>query len=336
MRTATRREMLRSVAAASAAFVLTHCAPTAPEVVQRIGWLSVLPNVESNKPQVDAFRERMAELGYVEGRDVNLVFRFTGQQAELTESLVGELRSLQVRVIVGHGTATAAKPFLGGTAFVMAIAFDPVELGNVESLARPGGSITGVASVTSALISKRLELLKEVAPRVSHVGLLRNAFAGAINARVLAQAREDGARSGFSVDPVDIDTQRREPTVLADTFISAAAAGIDGLVATYQINLLNDNRQLLAEITAQHRLPTIYAEPSPVEGGGLASLGADQREHVRRAAGYVDKILKGANPAELPIDIPEQVEIALNLTAAQRLSLSFPPSVLARANRVIK
>ncbi len=338
MRAVGRRTLLRYTASAIAVVSLVRCAPTAPRTPQRIGWLSVFLDADADKEQLDPFRERLRELGHAEGRDLDLVLRFTGQRPERTEALIGELRALPVRVIVGHGTAVDAKPFLSGMPFVMAIGFDPVENGVAQSLARPGGSITGVAGSTTALISKRLELLKEVAPRTSLVGLLRNAFSpDAFNARVIEQARVAAERFGMRVTPIDLDTRRPDASgAIEDAFARAAAAGNDGIVAVFQFARIRDNRELAAELTARYRLPAIYAESSPVEGGGLASLGADQREHVRRAAGYVDKILKGANPAELPIEIPEQVEIALNLTAAKQLGLDLAPSVLARANHVFK
>jgi putative ABC transport system substrate-binding protein len=320
-----------SAGAVAAASVFATCGPP-PRTLQRIGWLWNTPS-SAARNELDVLRTRMRELGYEEGRDLEVLSRFTDGRRERVEPLVAELRSLQVKVILSTAAAALAKPFLGDTPLVMAVSgYDPVELGTVESLARPGGNITGVALLSSSLILKRMELLKEIAPGLSTIGLVR-AVSGppAASALHLKYGRESAEKLGVRLVEMDVDATRADRL---DEFLPRAiAAGAGGFTIATAIG---PDELRIAELAIEHRLPAVFTSRDAVEAGGLVSIGDDATEQVKRAAGYVDKILRGARPAELPIDIPEKLEVVMNARTAVRLGLTLASSVLQRADDVVR
>jgi putative ABC transport system substrate-binding protein len=282
-------------------------------------------------PLLDAFRQGLRELGYDEGRNISIEYRWAEGRDERLPELAADLVRLRVDVIVvGAGAVEAAKRATTTTIpIVMPLSGDPVQAGLVTSLARPGGNITGLTSLSGELPGKWVELLKETLPRVSRVAVLwdpagnpspvqtSEAAARALGVRlhVLKVGRADG------FEPALAEAQRKD----------AGALIVLGSPFFYV------HRTRLVELAAKHRLPTIYPQREFVVGaGGLMSYGADYHHQFRRAASYVDKILKGAKPGDLPIEQPTKFELVINRRTARGLGLSIPPSVLARAAEIIE
>jgi putative ABC transport system substrate-binding protein len=280
----------------------------------------------------DAFRQQLRELGYVEGRNVNFEQRFAKGRAEALPALANELVQLKVAVIVTTASAAAAAAARATRKIpiVMATGGDQVSRGLAASLARPGGNVTGVTSLTSDLMGKRFDLLREVAPKSSRLAALWHSD----NTASMTSVRElEGsaarARVAFQSFPV------REGVDLADAFSAMTRERIDAIVV---VNgpLFYTERRRIAELALKHKLPAIYGAAEYVEAGGLLAYGPSYPDLFRRAAIYVDKILKGANPANLPIEQPTTFELVINGNTARALGLVIPPSMLARANRVIQ
>jgi putative ABC transport system substrate-binding protein len=281
-------------------------------------------------PLVEAFRQGLRELGYDEGRNISIEYRWAEGRDERLPSLAADLVRLKVDVIVaGVGAVEAAKRLTTTIPIVMPVSTDPVRAGLVTSLARPGGNITGVTTLSGELPGKWLELLKETIPRISRVATLWDSAGDPSQVPTLeAAARSLGVR--LFVLKVK----------LADDFGSAFSeartheAGALIVVGSARFYV---HRTRLVELSAKHRIPTIYAQREFVVGsGGLMSYGADYHHLFQRAATYVDKILKGAKPADLPIEQPTKFELVINLKTAKTLGLTIPPSVLARADDVIQ
>jgi putative ABC transport system substrate-binding protein len=313
--------------------VLTGCGwhpftPTPPEV-PAVGVLSGFSQSEAHEI-TDPFRQGLTELGYVEGRNIALELRFTDGQDERLPSLAGELVARPVRVIFASDTpaALAAKAATGAIPIVMA-GGDPVALGLADSLARPGGHVTGLSYASMLLAGKRLELLKQVAPATRRVVALWYApnAVGAVNLR---EAQEASPRLGIDLRPVGI----RGPDDLDAAFHAVAAQQPDALFVIS--GGLNTRRARILEFAAGTGLPAVFQRREWVEGGGLMSYAVDFQDVYRRAASFVDKILKGARPADLPIERPTEFELVINLRTARALGLTIPPSVLQQATEVIQ
>ena len=281
-------------------------------------------------PLLDAFRQGLRELGYEEGRNISIEYRWAEGRDERLPGLAAELVRLKVDVIVaGAGAVEAAKHATTTIPIVMPVSGDPVRAGLVASLGRPGGNITGLTSLSGELPGKWLELLKETLPRVSRVAVLwdpasdpsqvKTSEAAARSLGVRLQVLKVGRAASF------------EPAFAEARHNDAGALIVLGSPSFYV------HRTRLVELAAKHRLPTIYAQREFVVGsGGLMSYGADYHDQFRRAATYVDKILKGAKPADLPVEQPTVFELVINMRTAKTLGLTIPPSVLARANEVIE
>ena len=282
---------------------------------------------------VGPFREGLRELGYEEGRNVAIEYRWADGKYDRFPALVAELLAAKVDVIVTAGTpaALAVKKATTTVPLVMVAVGDPVGTGIVPSLARPGGNITGLSSIAPDLEGKRLELLREVVPKLSHVAFFlnpANAFhtVSMRQARVAAQslgnkaAAVGGARSRSSSTAHSPPSSRKKPDAL--------------LILADRVFL--HNRERMMEFATQQRLPSVNAYRELVEAGGLMSYGPSYEDMHRRAADYVDKILKGAKPADLPIEQPTKFTLLINLKAAKALGLTVPPSLLARADEVIE
>ena len=268
-------------------------------------------------------------------RTITIEYRFAEQKPERISDLAAELVRLKVDLIVvaGIGVALAAKKATTTIPIVMTRAGDPVVLGLVASLARPGGNITGVSTLSFDLITKRLEILKDAVPKLARVGVLwqGEAVAGSDSA-VLKELRPAAVALKLKLD--EIETQR-DPKGLESAFQTAKQKQVGAIMTTGSPFFLSERKRLF-ELAGKHRLPAIYSQKEYVEDGGLMSYGADYDDLYRRAAVYVDKILKGAKPADLPVQQATKFEFVINLKAAKQIGLTLSPEFLSRANKVIK
>jgi putative ABC transport system substrate-binding protein len=286
----------------------------------------------ANAARIKTFRQGLRELGYVEGKNINIEWRSAEGKLDRLPALAAELVGLKVAIIVmgGSGSTRAAKEATSTIPIVMAQDTDPVANGFVASLARPGGNITGLSTLAPELGGKRLELLKETIPKLSRVAVFgTSTFPG--NA---PQLREVELAAGALkvklqyldvLDPKDIETAFR-----------AAGKGRAEAVLTLSSGVLTSQRTQIADLAVKSRLPAIYPDPLFVETGGLMTYGVSITDLDRRAATYVDKILKGRTPADLPVEQPMKFEFIINLIAAKQIGLTIPPNVLVRANEVIR
>ena len=303
-----------------------------PKKVYRIGYLQT-----SSREQLlhltKAFKEGMRDLGYVEGRDITFEHRFADGKPERLPALAAELVRLNVDVIVTatNPTTVAAKLATSTIPIVMANGNDPVGAGLVASLARPGGNISGLTQdVGDELWGKRLELLKEVVPKLSRVAILwRPSFEP--NATRKKPTEEVAQKLGLVVR----FTEFQEADDFKNAFASMGKERVGG-VLVFGDPVAFERRAQIADFAVRSRLPTIYNIREFVEVGGLMSYGASLADQWRRAAIYVDKILKGAKPAELPVEQPMKFEFVINLKTAKQIGVTIPPNVLARADKVIK
>ncbi|MFI5373189.1 MAG: ABC transporter substrate-binding protein [Candidatus Rokuibacteriota bacterium] len=276
-----------------------------------------------------AFRDALRELGYVEGRSISFEARWAQGRVDRLPGLAAELVRLQVDIIVTGGgeAARAAKQASTTIPIVMADGADPVRLGLVESLGRPGGNVTGVTSLSTELIAKRVELLRQLLPKVSRVAVLWDETP---NSRLSVQELEAAARPlGIGIQPVGASG----PNALDRAF--SAAAGERALIVVASPPLFTE-RKRIADLALKHRLPTVVGGREYAEAGGLLSYAVRYPDLFRRAASYVDKILRGAKPADLPVEQPTTFELVINLKTAKALGLTIPPSLLQRADQVIE
>jgi putative ABC transport system substrate-binding protein len=303
-----------------------------PKKVPRIGFL-LAPSRSTVSEYVEAFREGLRELGYVEGQNIVIEYRSAEGKFEHLSDLAADLARLKVDVIVTAGGIQAIRPAKNATStipIVMTGTTDPVASGFVTSLARPGGNITGLTLGGPELNGKRLGLLKEAVPRVSRVAIFLNPTSPALPLSLKdmqASAQALGLRIQFS----DV----RSVNDLEGAFEAATKWGAGGLTVSGD-PVLTSNRKQILEFAAKNRLPAIYPWRQYVEDGGLMSYDAKLADLYRRAATYVDKILKGAKPADIPVEQPRKFEFVINLKAAKQIGLTIPQSVLYRADRVIK
>jgi len=297
--------------------------------VYRIGYLS---NRGESRPYEKAFRQGLRELGYIEGQNIVIEGRFGGRKR--LPGLAAKLVKLKVDcILAGTALATrAAKKATRTIPIVMGSVGDPVGQGFVASLARPGGNITGMTSIGSALAGKRLEFLKEALPHLSRVALLWDPSRPGSDAHV--KQTENAARA-LGVKLQSLEVQR--PYNLEKAFRAAVNWRAEGLiVAGAGMGGRRTRTQQLVELAAKHRLPAMYSHQRYVSAGGLMSYTPNRLDLFRRAATYVDKILKGANPGDLPVERPTKFELFINLKAAKQLDVTIPPEVLYRADKVIK
>jgi putative ABC transport system substrate-binding protein len=299
-----------------------------PAKVPRIG---ILRSRSSPDPLVEAFRQGLDDLGYTERRNISIEYRWAEGRDERLPDLAADLVRLQVDVIVaaGHAPALAAKHATTSIPIVMPVSADPVGLGLVASLGRPGGNVTGFTGLGDELAGKRMQLLKETVPRVSRVAVLWEPAGSA----ELVRASESAARSlGIRLQTLQVGRSDD----LATAFTKAQKDRAEVLIVLPS-GFFYAHRRHLVELAAKHRLPAMYDQKDFVVGsGGLMSYGANFHHQFRQAAGYVDKILKGATPAELPVQQSTKFEFVINLKTAKALGLTIPPAVLARADEVIQ
>ena len=298
---------------------------------KKIAWVGYLAGSGSAPNQ--AFVQGMRDLGYVEGKNIAFVYRTTEGRRERYSDLVAELVRLQVNVIVTDVTsaAVALKKATTTIPIVMTSSTDPVATGLFASLARPGGNVTGLTNVGGELGGKLLELLKEITPSLTRVVILGTAGGGADE--VFAKETEVSARA-MGVQLVRVGVQ--SPDDIDGAFRAITKERANGLLMRLQPSLFSAHYKRVAEFTIKNRLPSIAIVPAWANAGGLMSYGSDLNFQYRRAATYVDKILKGTKPADLPVEAPTKFEFIINLKAAKQIDLTIPPNVLARADKVIK
>jgi len=304
-----------------------------PAKVPRIGYLSGA-SLAGLAARIEAFRQGLRELGYVEGKNIDIEWRSAEGNTDRLSELAAELVRLKVDVFVSPGpTVTrAVKEATSTIPIVMAQDTDPVGSGFIASLARPGGNITGLATLAPEVGGKQMEIMKEISPKISRVAVLGNSInpgdAQALRETVLAAGSiEVYLRYLDILNPKDIEPAFR-----------AAAKGRADALLVFGNPILNrpNTRKQIIDLAIKQRLPTMYTRPEFIEAGGLMYYGTNYNDLFRRAATYVDKILKGAKPADLPVEQPSKFEFIVNLKAAKQIGLPIPPQVLARADRVIR
>jgi putative tryptophan/tyrosine transport system substrate-binding protein len=302
-----------------------------PEKIPRIGYLgnSSLP---LERDFVDAFRQGLRDLGYAEGHNILIEYRWAEGRYDRFPEFVAELVRLKVDVLLTAGTpgALAAKQATQTIPIVMAVSGDAVGTGLVQSLARPGGNITGLTRMTRDLDGKRLELLKEIVPGLSRVAILLNP-ANPISARGWREAQLPAKALRLELEPVEV--KAAEEFEAAFAAIARQRPGGFFIIAD---QFLLAHRTQIVDFAARRSLPAIYPYSEFVDAGGLMSYAANDPAMFRRAATYVDKILRGAKPADLPVEQPTKFELVINLKAAKQIGLTFPQSVLYQADKVIK
>jgi putative tryptophan/tyrosine transport system substrate-binding protein len=304
-----------------------------PGKVPRIGFLQrrAAPTPANPDPLWDAFLKGLRELGYIDGKNIKIEHRYAEGRSDRLDALIAEFLQLKVDVIVvpGGPAIRAAREATKTTPIVIVTQVDPVAEKLVDSLARPGGNITGLTRLTSELSGKRLELFKEAVPAISRVAML----IGGGDLRGSVEDYEAAARAlNVTLLPVDLTGSRPN---LEGALQSAVKAGVNALVTNRDAVTASYAKQI-ADLAIKHRLPSMNEDSPYVEAGGLMSYAANDADQFRRAAYYVDRILKGAKPADLPVEQPTKFEFVINLKTAKQIGLTIPPNVLARADKVIR
>jgi putative ABC transport system substrate-binding protein len=302
-----------------------------PAKIPRVGFLAQVSS-SAISARLEAFRQGLRELGYVEGKNILIEYRYADGKLDRLKGLAGELVGLKVGIIVTAGpTAThAAKETTSVIPIVMGFDNDPVGSGFVASLARPGGNITGLSSVAPEMSGKRLELLKEVLPRLARVAMISNSREPG-NSPTLKETELAAKALGLQLEEFDV----HDPQDIQPAFREASKRRAEA-VLVLQSPIANSKRVQFVELATKNRLAAIYPLPEFVDAGGLMSYAPRFTDLFRRAAYYVDKILKGMKPADLPVEQPTKFEFIINLKAAKQIGLTIPPNVLVRADKVIK
>jgi putative ABC transport system substrate-binding protein len=302
-----------------------------PPTVHRVGWLSA--GSPQGDPGIEAFRQGLRALGYVEGETLVLESRYAQGSAERLPDLAAELVQRQVAVIVAGGSAAihAAQHATRTIPIVMAVAYDPIGKGFVASLAQPGGNITGLSWLGAELVGKRLELLKETVPQSTRIAVLANPAKPAYQDN-MANLTVAARALGLHLHVVEV----RRAEELDTAFAAMTRAGADALIVLEDSLVLSTLGGQIAERATTARLPAMYGWRRHVDWGGLMAYGPSMRDMQHRAAVYVDKILKGTPPANLPVEQPTKFELVINLKAAQALGLTIPPTILFQADDVIR
>ena len=302
-----------------------------PTKIPRIGYLGAASS-SAIAARIEAFRQGLVDLGYVEGKNIVIEWRFADGKLDRLPALIAELVSLKVEVIVtAGGTVTrAAKEATVTIPVIMGFDNDPVGSGFVASLARPGGNITGLSSLAPEISGKQLELLKETVPRLSRVAVLGTSTTPA-TAQRLGEIERSAAAFKVHLQYLDI----KGPKDIENAFRDARKGRADAMLVLAS-PILESHRTEITDLAAKNRLLAIYHATEFVEAGGLMTYGVSIPDLFRRAATYVDKILKGAKPADLPVEQPTKFEFVINLKAAKQIGLTVPPNVLARADKVIR
>ena len=298
--------------------------------VSKLGWLS--PLSLASDVQLESLVRELRALGYVEGKNITKDYRHADNKLDRLPALAEELVGLKVDVLVVFST-TAALALRNATKTIPIIFFnvsDPVAIGLIDSLARPGGNITGITNIVAMLSGKRLELLKETVPKLSRVAVLWNPQDQA-SAQQWKESQLPAQELGLQLNSIEVSRADR----YEDAFKDAIRARSTALSVT-QHSLALSNRKQIADLATKNRLPAIYGRRDFVDSGGMMSYGDDQAELYRRVAVFVDKILTGTKPADIPVEQPKKFEFIINLKTAKQIGLTIPPNVLARADKVIR
>jgi ABC-type uncharacterized transport system substrate-binding protein len=326
-----RREFITLLGGAAAAWPLAARAQQ-PKRVRRIGSLTGIADDSMTQARLATFLETLQQLGWTEGQNVQVDRRWGGGDADRIRKYAAELATLNPDVILATG-APATQQLLQATRtvpIVFVLVPDPVGSGFVESLSRPGGNATGFMTFEYGLSGKWLELLKEIAPGVTRAAVLRDpALPAGIGQFAIIQSVVQSV--GVDVSPISV----RDAAEIERAIPAFARSSNGGLIVTASA-LARVHINLIITLAARHKLPAVYWDRPSVASGGLISYGANDIDPFRRAAGYVDRILKGENPADLPVQAPTKYELVINLKTAKALGLDVPPSLLARANEVIE
>src|SRR5262249_14563480 len=299
--------------------------------VHRIGMLSSFSTADT-APWNQAFRNGLRELGWTEGKNIHIEYRHADGKDDRLPALAAELVGLRVDVIVAAVTpdALAAKRATRTIPIVMGGASDPIAVGLVENLARPGGNITGLSRMTAELAGKRLELLKEMVPGLSRVAVLWNPQS-ATSTLAWKELQQPARQLGIRLHSLEV----RSGNDLDSAFVDAARACVGALFTGWDPVFFSNLRRI-AGLAARNRLPSIFHVTEYTDAGGLVAYGPDRADIFRRAAAFVDKVLKGANPGDLPVEQPTKLELVINRKTAKEIGLTIPQNVLFRADRVIE
>jgi ABC-type uncharacterized transport system substrate-binding protein len=300
-----------------------------PGKIPRIGYLGSV----SSSPRIETFRQGLRELGYVEGKNIFIERRHHEGKIDRLPALAAELVRLKVDIIITAGApaARAAKEATSTIPIVMTQVGDPVGSGFVASLARPGGNITGLSTVAPELNGKRLEILNEVVPGLSRVAVFGTST-DPDNAQSLREVELAARVLKVQLQKLDV----LDPNDIETAFRAATKGRAEAVLMMVTGTFASTRGTEIVELAVKARLPVIYNRPQNVEAGGLMSYGVNNRDLDRRAAIYVDKIIKGLKPADLPVEAPTKFELVINLKAAKQIGFTIPPNVLARADKVIK
>ena len=299
----------------------------------RIGYVSGTGSLSAPGPYIEALRQGLRDLGYIDGKSIAIEFRGAEGKPTRIPSLVAELVQLKVDVLVSGNfpAASAAKQTTKTIPIVMVSNEDPVATKLIDSLAQPGGNITGIATLQRELGGKRLELLTETLPRILRIGVLREAVS---QTGVIGFKEYETAARALKIQLQSLEV--REPKHdLEGAFQAAAKGRVSGIITITNPLVLRHTKRI-TELAIKNQLPSMYEGSAWVEDGGLMSFSTDDLDVFRRLATFVDKVLKGVRPADLPVEQPTKFELAINLKTARQIGVTIPPNVLARADRVIK
>ena len=324
-----RRAFMAIIASGLLAAPLTTGAQQV-EKVYRIGFLFY--GSPGSSPELDAFRRGLREAGYIEGQSIAIEYRFARGDVGRLPGLAVELARGNPDVMVTPGTpaSLAAKQATSTIPIVFAGVADAIGAGLVANLARPGGNMTGLTGISAELGGKRLELLKQVAPKASRVAVLYNP-ADRANVLVLKGLQESAPTLGLTLQPLEV----RKPGEFEGAFVAMTRKRAQALFGAAGV-LTSEHRRAIVDLAAKQRIPAMWGDREFVDAGGLMSYAVNFYDQIRRAATYVDKILKGAKPGDLPVEQPTQYELVINLKTAEALGLTIPPSLLQRADEIIR
>ncbi len=330
-----RRKLIVALGAGALTAPFGAYAQQQPQKIARIGFLSgrSTPTATTPDPNADAFRQGLRDLGYIEGKNILIESRYAEAKPDRVPSLVAEFLQLKVDVLVSPYSPAirAAKEATKTVPIVILTTDDPVAIGLVDSLARPGGNITGLTRLYRELDGKRLELVKEAVPGISRVGVLVD-LAGAATSRPMEEYGAAGRVLKITLQALEVQSSKPN---LEGAFLAAVKARVGALIVT-RTSLLINSRKQIADLAIKHRLPLMSEGSDFVEAGGLMSYASNETESFKRAAYYVDRILKGAKPADLPVEQPTRFELVINMKTAKAIGLKIPHSLLQRVDKLIE
>jgi putative ABC transport system substrate-binding protein len=330
-----KREIIVCLLTTALLFIAPLAEAQQQKKVPRISYLSAL-DLANESTRSDAIRLALRELGYIEGKNIAIEFRSAeGKQSRFAD-LAAELARLKVDVILAAGGTNLIRAAKNAThtipVVMMGQGFDPVEAGHVESLAHPGGNVTGLTNISRELGGKRLELLKDAIPKLARVAVLYDPAIPGTSLEIKEVLPVAARALGLSIRSWEV----RDVNGFAPILAALNKERPDGIYMPGGGPLMNSNMNRITGFALKIRLPSVYQSREAVDAGGLMSYGADLTDGYRRIATYVDRILKGAKPADLPVEQPTKFELVINLKTAKQIGLTIPPNVLARADRVIK